>query len=146
LKLQGSLRSQNSDLDFSDLDFSDVYMKQVFELLFPNLSTTHLLRAKARFTQTYSIETRRESGLGKSIKNELDKVIENKLESGIEIETESSSQTEIHQDVKRFVKLYGIHGLISFSLINQSRFCKIEPLYPNLNNFILRINTSALLL
>jgi hypothetical protein len=151
LKLQGSLKSQNSDLDFSDLGFSYVYMKQVFELLLPDVSTSSresmIRRAKTRlFTiQRHSVEMGIENKSGKTIESGLDKAIESTLEIGIRIEMKSSSQAKINQDVKRFVKLYGIDGLISFSLINQSPFCKIEPLYPNLNNFILRINTSALL-
>jgi len=148
LKLQDSFKSQNSDLDFSDLGFSDVYMKQVLELLLPTFSRESLTRrVKTRLVRLkrYSIEMGIENKLGKIIENERDKAMESKLEEKIEIETESSSQAEIHQDVKRFVELYGTNGVISFSFINQLPFCKIEPLYPNLNNFILRINTSALL-
>lgn len=140
-------------LKLQNLGFSDSYIKQVLELLLLDLSTSSreyfISRNQARLiirSQRYSIEMGIENKLGKIIENELDKAIENKLEEKIEIETESSSKAEIHRDVKRFVELYGINGVISFSFINQSPFCKIEPLYPNLNNFILRINTSALLL
>ena len=126
-------------LQSSDLGFSDSYIKQVLELLLPDLSNSResFIRAKTRLNglRKYYIEQL----IGKTIEIGLDKEIENRLESRIGIEKKSSSQAKIHQDVKRFVKLYGIHGLISFSLINQSSFCKIEPLYPNFNSFVLRL-------
>ena len=135
-----------------DLGFSDTYMKQVFELLVVDLSknTPLITMPKAiSILQKSSIEVGRENELGEIIA--LYKEITNRLlEKGIEtkssspIETQSSSLAEIDQDIKRFVELYGINGVISFSFINQSPFCKIEPLYPNFSNFILRINTSAL--
>jgi hypothetical protein len=135
-----------------DLVISDTYMKQVFELLIVDLSknTPLITMPKAiSILQKSSIEVGRENELGEIIA--LYKEITNRLlEKGIEtkssspIETQSSSLAEIDQDIKRFVELYGINGVISFSFINQSPFCKIEPLYPNFSNFILRINTSAL--
>ncbi|CBN57514.1 MULTISPECIES: NACHT domain-containing protein [Kamptonema] len=140
-------------LKLQNLGFSNSYIKQVLELLLPDLFNSSreyfIRRDKTRLiirSQIYSIEMGIENKLGKIIENEPDKAIENKLEEKIEIETESSSRAEIHRDVKRFVELYGINGVISFSFINQLPFCKIEPLYPSLNNFSLRINTSALLL
>ena len=160
LKSQSFLKSQGSDLGFSY-----TYMKQVFDLLLADSSTNTKNIKNIKFitlaevislSQKYSISLGRENEAIIKLYKKI--IIESGLEkrieiNGIEIETESGSQpeidqdiTEIDQDIKRFVELYGINGVISFSFINQLPFCKIEPLYPSLNNFSLRINTSALLL
>jgi hypothetical protein len=51
-------------------------------------------------------------------------------------ELRSLSQPErVHQDVRRFIELHGVLGLVSYHLINTSEFCSIRPKLPGLDQF-----------
>ncbi len=47
----------------------------------------------------------------------------------------SSLPSKIHEDVRRFIKIYGTQGLTSYYLINSSGLCLIRPMLPSLDQF-----------
>jgi hypothetical protein len=51
-------------------------------------------------------------------------------------ELRNLSQPErVHPDVRRFIELHGVLGLVSYHLINSSEFCSIRPKLPGLDQF-----------
>ena len=48
--------------------------------------------------------------------------------------------SKMHEDVKRFIKIYGTQGLTSYYLINNSGLCVIRPKLPSLDQFELILN------
>lgn len=133
--LNGIQISQESGPDRLVIDPSDSYIKNLFYLISMNLHERDFAPTVSQFRrlQRYPIGPRITLGNIKYIE----------FQGGEEIREEVGSQTEIHHDVRRFIGLHGIRGLISYYLINQSSFCTIEPVLPSLNQFALRLKLEA---
>jgi hypothetical protein len=46
-----------------------------------------------------------------------------------------SQPERVHPDVRRFIELHGVLGLVSYHLINSSEYCSIRPKLPGLDQF-----------